>query len=265
MTKSASLGAACPNFRADLVAGQLKPLGIVVLGLGLLLTPLALPSLANPLSRQGTVVTQNRPKSRPNIPPGGRNKPQAGKGECPSRPLEMRALVPEVEASNSRKTSGGFSLSDRPTLWMYMPYQADDGLMAKMTLRTEEGELVPGSEGSVSLPTQPGVMGLSLPEGINLKPRTWYRWAVQVQCEPIKSVVVWVQYLPDAALAQAIVAKPPLERDRLYQAQDYWFDRVTNLAQVRLQKPQDPVLRERWEGLLKSEFEGVVGQPLIKD
>lgn len=204
-------------------------------------------------------------KKRVKRPPGGRNKAQTGLDECPNRQPDLSLLVPEVKTEAGDLSVSGRSLSNRPKIWVYLPYLSTDGLTAELMLRDETGATVVGSNRPIQLSAQSEVVGVDLPEGFTLEAGVWYRWIFTVKCNPVRSVWGWVQYAPNAELARSIQSRPEAERAPLYRDQDYWLDAVTTLAEQRRRQPQNAALQQRWADLLNQNGLGEIQpQPLAQ-
>lgn len=182
-------------------------------------------------------------------PPGGRTRVQAARGDCPARQPSLQPLLREEVTETGQRSVSGRSLSDRPRIWVYVPYLQSDGVSAEVTLRDSEGMLIPDSQHVVALPSQPGILAIDLPKAITLKANIWYRWTFAVKCDPIAYIWGWIQYAPDNDLSHFIQTRPLNERDRLYLDYGYWLDAVNTLAETA----QTPTERPRWERFLQQQ------------
>ena len=132
--------------------------------------------------------------------------------KCPVKPLNIMALVPELDAETSTKTT-----VEDPIVWVYIPYsKADQKLDSKpfslklyvtdLSKKVTEENPVNFTEREISLPQTPGIMPIYLPSGTQLEVGKSYRWELRATCEnnvpfDIKLMVDRVAALPQEPLA----------------------------------------------------------------
>jgi hypothetical protein len=150
------------------------------------------------------------------------------------------------------------TVSEYPTFWVYVPYTPDETTSGEFSLQDGEEDLY---RTPFQLPTSPGVVSITLPKTVPpLQPGREYRWYVDINCPSLKpsrnptpaSVTGMVKRIAlPATLAQELnIARTPLQRAASYARHAFWFDTLTELAQLRLKHPQDQTVRQAWVELL---------------
>lgn len=227
-------------------------MGLTVMGsLSDPLPLLAAPQNAANTSASGLIqfVTSNAndPPDR-GTPPGTVGTGSRGDCRSTSKPLMLLAGSHGLEQT----------VSEYPTFWVYVPYAPDETTSGEFALQDGEEELyrVP-----FQLPTSPGIVSIPLPKSAApLQIGKEYRWYVDINCPSLKlsrnptpaSVTGTVKRvaMPET-LAQALsIAKTSLQRTASYAKYGLWFDTLTELAQLRLNQPQDPIAKQAWVKLL---------------
>ncbi|EKQ70692.1 protein of unknown function DUF928 [Leptolyngbyaceae cyanobacterium JSC-12] len=218
---------------------------------------------------------------------GGGSRTVGGQAVCPATALPLTAIVPFEEIYEPGRENRpplvnvwGYTTFERPTFWVYVPY-SNPAIPAKLSIDDEDaGRTI--YEESVTLPNQPGIISLTLPRTAPaLQPGKRYRWYFALECKSATAAstdninitaIVIRDRLPAAA---QLTAKPSIENARLYAQNGFWYDALTTLAKLRLQRPQDPELTRSWQELLagitnsdksKQNFnlEQIASQPLVK-
>lgn len=107
----------------------------------------------------------------------------------PATPLNITALVPELDAKTSTKTT----VKDL-IVWVYVPYFRSDVNSDKntftlnlrvidLTQKDTDGNPVNVTEREIALPEIPGIMPIYLPSGTQLKVGKSYSWELRAACE----------------------------------------------------------------------------------
>jgi hypothetical protein len=195
--------------------------------------------------------------ANPDPPNRGTPPSNAGtgsRGDCLSKPERpsMRALVGSQNLE--------LTVKERPTFWIYVPYTQQEAPSGEFSLQDEAGENELYRV-RFQLPTTPGIVGISLPPTTQpLEIGTTYRWYFELNCTPpelpalstpafIRGMVRRVS--PSVELERELsAATTPLERIAAYARHSIWFETLTELAQLRLNEPQDSVVEEAWIELL---------------
>lgn len=272
----------------------LKPLGtaIAVGTFALMQLPALAQAPAQLAQRSPGVIYVRREVSGP--APGGRYRGGGSRsGEqalCPVTAVPLTALVPfeEIYRPGREKLPSainvwGYTTSDRPTFWVYVPY-GNAAIPAKFSIDDEAaGTTI--YETTVKLPNQPGVIGIPLPKtapALQLGRR--YRWFFSLSCMTpatnsaaidntyVEAVVI--RENPKANLASQLTSSPSLQNAIAYAQAGFWHDALTTLAELRRQRPQDDTLLTAWKELLSGmstssaaqqnfNLEQISSQPLV--
>lgn len=201
-------------------------------------------------------------------PPSGQGRPTASRrggatrSQCPA-PQELTALVPESPTSNNQPAwVGGYTISDRPTVWVRVPVPLTWNTPGRFRLADAKGNPLLDAKGKpyqLWLQTQDKESGVV---AINV-PATWpvlevgktYRWNFTLFCgeDPASSVQGDITRISlTAPLAQQLQQASPREQVRLLAAEGIWYEALTQLAQQRLAAPKDTQVLSDWQGLLTS-------------
>jgi hypothetical protein len=120
--------------------------------------------------------TDHAKQEVPDDPLPRATKPGGGQGDsdwaCPTVEKEMRVIV--QDGMNS------FTTSSHPTLWFYIPYQADEIQSGSFSITTRDGTVSP-YQTDFSLPQTPGVISVTVPSS-RLTSGEWYRWRIGLRC-----------------------------------------------------------------------------------
>jgi hypothetical protein len=227
-------------------------------------SPTSLSLRPRPARRNALIFTAPRPPRNLGAP--GQRSDGAGSRGCTDTALSsfaeepLTALIPLYESTSSNLVFGKTS-AERPTLWVYVPYQPPN--IARFVLLNPAGESI--YEANVELPNAPGVMGLSLPDTIPaLEPGETYRWFFNVYCQsppPLAYVEGSIQReaLPSATAAQ-IAQMTPREQAEFYAANGFWHDALTTAAALHQSNTED----ESWPDLLRAiGLEDLAMEPIV--
>ncbi len=190
------------------------------------------------------------PPSAP--PPAGHPTPEGTFGpppQCKRTPKELNALIPEKELGSLLKGQG-FTTSQYPNFWVYVPYAPEDIYSGEFSLHNRKGHTL--YQTYFSLHKTPGIVSIPLPLDPKnaLEEGKFYHWYFTLNCGSNKNskpdlvkVDGWVKR----------VALTPDYEDQINTAQpDIWYDALTRLANLRLTSPQDDNLKNDWKNLLNS-------------
>jgi hypothetical protein len=148
------------------------------------------------------------------------------------------------------------TVKDYPTIWVYLPYTAEEATSAEFSLQDGDIEVY---RTRLKLPTKSGIIGITLPSTIPaLKVGKEYRWYFEINCSnsptPVSVTGVVEKKLISGELERSLkTAKTPLEKIFIYAKHDIWYEAITELAQLRLKEPNNPTLKKVWVELLNTE------------
>lgn len=183
---------------------------------------------------------------------------------CAATPVPLTALVPfkeTYEPGYEKRTPivdvAGFTTSDRPTFWVYVPY-GNPAIPAKFSIDDEDASQTI-YQTSVTLPKRAGIVGITLPKETQLQPGKRYRWFFSLNCQEssndtttsnpvVEAVVIREAIKPD--VLGRLTPNPSLQNAAVYAQAGYWYDALTTLAVLRQQRPQDEDLTAAWKSLL---------------
>ncbi|OUL18806.1 DUF928 domain-containing protein [Nostoc sp. 106C] len=154
-----------------------------------------------------------------------------------------------------------FSVKDYPTIWVYLPYSAQEVTNAEFSLQDGDTEVY---RTHFNLPNKAGIIGITLPSSIPaLKVDKKYRWYVDVNCSPNISSdnsstpasltgVVQRKLISVELERDLKTAKTPLEKIFVYAKHDIWYEAITELAELRLNEPNNSSFKKVWVELLNT-------------
>lgn len=231
-------------------------LAVLVSQLGFMTNVSAIP---NPIDNGGgrrERRTASLPPAPSDPPPGGERTPGGALGEdpvCPATPQDLTAITPE--------TVYGKTLSERPTLWFYIPYTSADVEKGEFTVLTaDDTERV--YRATFTLPDQPGLVSLTLPEAamVNLEEGQRYHWYLKVFCASDTTektninINGWIDRL---------VATSERRQQIIEGSPEIWYDAVHHVAK-HLQTAPCETMGQMWNELLDSvELEQFVEAPIL--
>jgi hypothetical protein len=197
--------------------------------------------------------------------PPDRNDGGGTRGNCPveqtSTNPNMIALVPNTEV--------GWSATESPTFWVYVPYSFTSPVSSKLSLRDKDGRPVPIEPVEFTLSGTPGVVGLRLPKP--LENERLYRWRFTIICDKkdesenpvVGGLVRWVE--PNPSLMNQLQKAQPRERAALYAQNGFWYEAVTILAERHNTAPNDSQAATDWSNLLQSvQLEVIANEPIVQ-
>lgn len=190
----------------------------------------------------------------------GRRAGGGSRSSCPSTQIPLTALIP---AKNI-----GTTVSDRPSLWFYVPYAPQQATSGEFVLQDKQENDV--YRQTFNLSQTPGLVSFKLPQSAPpLAINQSYRWYFKLYCD---------DSLTTANFVEGWIARTPLPPDletRLkseqspayleYGSNSIWFDSLDSLAQLRLKK-DNPQLQNDWNKLLGAEgvkLDRLSDQPLL--
>lgn len=221
-----------------------------------------------------SVASQNIPTNQPlqftppdNGAPGGdRSGSSANTGsrdDCPAVEKPITALIP--------KSSWGTTLSERPTLWFYIPHK-----QGRLTLvLKDENTTAIVSRMSYEVTKGGGIMAFAIPKTAPiLEVNRAYRWQVYFSCNPkIKPVFTKIQGVVQRVGINKVLqnklasANTTQERIDLYANQGLWYETINTIIESRRSHPRDKKIKQDWSDLLTSsnvKLEDFIVEPLVE-
>lgn len=164
-----------------------------------------------------------------------------------------------------------FTIAAHPIFWLYSPYTVGQIDYLEFTL-TEVQTTKKIYSAKVNLRERSGIMGIALPQEKQyaLKPNQDYSWSLQVYCfqqENRPEIVFegWLRRLPVNSSLQQNLAAFPSQHYSVYLENNILYDALTNLAQLRQEKPNDPKIITAWNQLLIDlGRKELIPQPILK-
>jgi Domain of Unknown Function (DUF928) len=180
-------------------------------------------------------------------------------GVCRGTPLFLTALVPEyADGQIFAQTT-----LENPTFLFYLPYTSSDKYVVKFVLQDEEGNEVHSQ--FVRSPKNPGIISVTIPP--KLEVNKLYQWYFQVNCEtPPRTVSGVIQRVAlNKDVMRKINAATPEERIGIYSENNIWYDALSILMSLRLNRPQDAGLKNDWNEFLNSvQLQNITTEPIVK-
>ncbi len=223
-------------------------------------------------SRQGTLNAQNsKQKKKPSPPPtppsrgvpGNRTVSASMSGN--NCELNLIALAPEftqyIDGQVLENSVWGQTIAAYPTFWFFLP-TTEASTKIEFSLQDGEEDIY---RTNIPIPQQSGIISVQIPTSQQpLQFNRNYHWTLKAKvCDGTSTVNRvhvdgWVTRieLPETILRQ--------NSSDIYTNNGIWYDAVTSLARLRLQKPQDVSIEQDWSDLLKSvNLAKIANQPLL--
>ena len=149
-----------------------------------------------------------------------------------------------------------FTIAAHPIFWFYRPHSAEQIDYLEFALaEVETTQTIYRTK--VNLQERSGIMGIALPQEQQyaLKPNNDYSWSLQIYCsqqddKPDLVFEGWLRRLPITPSLEKDLAAFPAEHYSVYLENNILYDALTNLAQLRQNKPNDPEIIQAWNQLL---------------
>lgn len=212
-----------------------------------------------PIAHKQSTTPRYTPPPDRGTPPS--RKTTGSRGNCfyhSERP-PLAALVGQSHLS--------WTISDRPTIWIYSPYTVTDTLQAELVLQVEttDEELY---RGMFSLNNSPGVQGIQLPTSLEpLEVGKTYRWYIDVFCQDANEVLTSTLNAANPATLTGVIERVSVSIElqqnlnrvsgydelAFYGRSHLWYDMLTTLARQRLENPGNSNLSQTWQALLEDD------------
>jgi hypothetical protein len=192
-------------------------------------------------------------KSRFNLPPRRASGPRSDAGARDSCPAVSQPLT-----AIASKNNFGYTLQGRPTLLVYVPYEATEYSRMKLELSVK-GEALETS--ILNAPKQAGIVGIPLPHQMSsLDDGVQYNWTLTYSCDSRKSdgeklVKSSIEKMTPSSELQISLsqAQSVEEKIEIYAQAGIWYDMVGLLLNERLANPDNKLLTSMWDDLLEQE------------
>ncbi len=147
------------------------------------------------------------------------------------------------------------TISAHPTLFWYVPQTAAQS--AEFEILDQQNRTV--YQTTLALTGVPGVVKLSLPRTVALETGKEYIWTFTLLCEPdepnqdlVVQGVIKPTVLSSAQRVRLAATRQPLTQAEIYAQAGVWQERLSLLAQLRRDRPNDPKVNQAWQDLFKS-------------
>ncbi|MDP8963335.1 MAG: DUF928 domain-containing protein [Cyanobacteriota bacterium] len=186
---------------------------------------------------------------------------------------KFAALVPVFGVGNTT--------AEYPTIYWYMPeLRADkaESPVVKFELQDANKQVVysaeyPLEKSGGGIVGTPGLMSLRVTNLYPLKTNQEYHWAITLRCDStsidnsnnmtVEGAIKRVE--ADPTLAQRLQRATPQERVAIYAKAQLWYEALGTLAELRRDRPNDPVLADAWTQLLDSvKLDTISREPLYQ-
>lgn len=184
-------------------------------------------------SSSSSSAKPSAPPTSPNTgTPEGNSEPTITRspgGECPEVDIPLTSLV--------ARQGNDFTQNAEPTLWFYLPYEAEDIREVELIIVDELGQHTL-FQTSMEMQQSPGFLAMQVyPHADNeLTPGTNYKVTLNVYCDrseqPNVEIASWIQR-------------------RASSATPYVYDRADDLLSRLMQTPEDPETILEWQQLTR--------------
>ena len=189
--------------------------------------------------------------------PGRREGGGTRGGGCPLQKPGLTALMPDSNL--------GMTVAPQPTFFWYLPQNSVAA--AEFTLLGPDNTEI--YKTLVTVPTQGGVVSLSLPQDKQLEVGQSYRWYFSLICDPLDRsedtfTSGWVERVdPSPELSTSLKTASAAEVPNLYAQAGLWYDALAALVSLRQSQPQNPAFVTEWRELLGAvNLEALANQPI---
>ncbi|MEO0770709.1 MAG: DUF928 domain-containing protein [Cyanobacteria bacterium J06649_4] len=206
-------------------------------------------------------------------PPPDRGTPRSERGTGSRGDCLYQANLPPMAALVGEPHLL-LTVSDRPTLWAYLPYTTADVSHAEIIFQSDSSDQEI-YRGFFPLSATPGITGIRLPAAAPaLAVDETYRWYIDIPCSSVSSdsapatltgVAKRVATSPE--LTQALEASStPTEAIAAYGEHHIWYELLSTLAEYRLsaeteaQQPEQTVFEQLWIDMLRDEAGADLGE-----
>ena len=208
----------------------------------------------------------------PNVGTPRRRTSAAVRGEAGTVPDSCGNSTNEQLVALLPPTEPALTVAEYPTIFVSLPRTSAkeaEFILAK----DNDGEKEVLYETTVTLPSNPGIVSVSLPNNKTLPPvevGKSYRWYFSVICNPqdrtdephVEGEIQRVE--PSPNLVAELKNASPRDRAALYAEAGIWYNALNSIAQLRRSSPNDRAITDDWTELLKSVgLDTISTKPLI--
>lgn len=174
---------------------------------------------------------------------------------------ERNKLKPLIPTENI-----GLTVSEQPTFFGYIP--KSDAKLGEFLLKDRNNRLVYRT--NFALPSQPGIVSISLPPTVALEIGKQYQWSFVLVCDledrsdSAISPPAWIERIEESeTLAQEINNATPETLPAVYAEAGIWFDALASRVKLLPSQPQTE-WQQNWEELLSTAgLQAFVEEPLV--
>lgn len=227
----------------------------------------------SPLNSLGGQLENSFRPPRTDTPAPENRQGGATRGPCVKDKNPLVALVPKSGVGNTSATY--------PTIYWYMPQlnleQAPSPVLEFILRDANDQEVYsakyPLTKNAEGIVGAPGLMSLTVANIYPLQADQVYQWDLTLRCDSTSSdrsqdmfiVGAIKRVQPDPALALSLQRATPQERVALYAKAQLWYETLGTLAQLRRDRPNDPILADAWSRLLDSvDLNTISREPLFQ-
>ncbi|TBR59996.1 hypothetical protein B4U84_03595 [Westiellopsis prolifica IICB1] len=183
------------------------------------------------------------------------------RGNCPSVDLLTTALIPEKNV--------GLTIDEAPSFWFFVPYQPKQIPIGEFVLQNEANEEI--YQTYFTLSNTPGVVKLTVPSTVSMKINKDYQWYFKLYCSKerlLNPIFVrgWVQKIAIQPNLKALLKSDTKSRQHvaIYAENGIWYSALSELAQLRLNEPKNPILLKDWANLLQDiDLADLASKPIV--
>ncbi|HLP89168.1 MAG TPA: DUF928 domain-containing protein [Nostocaceae cyanobacterium] len=184
---------------------------------------------------------------------------------------DMGAIVPRSSENNLSKIPPDLTISDRPIFFIHIPRTS--ATQVQFVLRNEQYDVLVKEDINLKITNTDAIIAYTLPESFpGLEVGKKYIWRFFIMCNPDDNsgnprFSGWVKKVePLIEVRERLTqAKTNLERFNILVKNDYWFDMINTLYELRYANPGNYDLTKTWRNVLKSVgLESLAKQPIIK-
>ena len=214
------------------------------------------------------ISAQQDPPIRGKTPPASEGT--GSRGDCLFN--KNKPPLTRLFGGNNLKST----VDKHPKLWFHSSLSRKEAPVGEFYLQHGDDEVY---QTSFQLPEKPGVFSINLPSTTpGLEVGKKYRFYVEINCPsadnsddsstPASLTGVVERVEVSSELSRDLeVAKTPLERINVFAKYSIWLNALTELAQLRIEEPQNAKLKKIWIDLLSQPEVGLVKvsqEPIVK-
>jgi hypothetical protein len=183
-------------------------------------------------------------------------------GYCPDddRLKSDQSVLPLVPGNYQQ----GFTVSDRPTFFVYLPSNSASQVFFILKDKNEDYYY----QKTLTMPEAGGIARVQIPEDAPaLEIGQNYQWSFVIACQmsvrpDSPTIAGWVKRVEPNSMGISVEQTPSLEMAQSYGTAGIWFDTVATLARLRDQQPEN--YTSTWEEFLSSVvLEAIASKPLV--